>query len=136
MRCRATDLGFDLAPVRVAGEGVVAALLDPEVAIEAALEVGGLLLELVGERGVLPEKPRQAGAPHFGVVGVTLQLAGGAREARQRAVLVRDRVPRILPALVLEAGLLVAPLVPDVAVAHEAVSYTHLRAHETRHDLV
>jgi hypothetical protein len=111
--------GVDLAPVRVAGEGIVASLLDPEVAVETALEVGGLLLELVGERGVLPEKPRQAGAPHFGVVGVALQLAGGAREARQRAVVVGDRVPRILPALVLEAGLLVAPLVPDVAVAHE-----------------
>ena len=60
---------------------------------------------------------RQAGAAHLGVVGVALQLAGGAREARQAAVAVGDRVPGVLPALVLEAGLLVAALVGDVAVA-------------------
>src|SRR5665647_2927172 len=117
-----TDVGrerVDLAPVRVAGDGEVATLLDPEVAVEAAFEVGGLLLELVGERRILPDEPRHASSPHLGVVGVALQLAGGAREARKRAVVVRDRVPRILPALVLKACLLVAPLVPDVAVAHE-----------------
>src|SRR5665811_445443 len=101
-----TDVGrerVDLAPVRVAGDGEVATLLDPEVAVEAAFEVGGLLLELVGEGGVLPDEPRQAGAADFGVVGIALQFAGGAREARQRAVVVGDRVPGVLPALVLKA---------------------------------
>ena len=92
-------------------------VVDPEVAVEAALEVGRLLLEPVGEAGVAPDLARQPGAAHLGVVGVALQLAGGAREAGQAPVAVRDRVPRVLPALVLEPGLLVAPLVGDVAVA-------------------
>ena len=56
---------------------------------------------------------------HLRVVRVALKLAGRAREARQRAVAVGDRVPRVLPALVLEPGLLVAALVRDVAVALE-----------------
>ena len=58
-------------------------------------------------------------AAHLRVVGVALELAGRAREARQRAVAVGDRVPGVLPALVLEPGLLVAALVRDVAVALE-----------------
>ena len=60
---------------------------------------------------------RQARGADLGVVDVALQLAGRARRRRQRAVRERDRVPGVLPALVLEAGLLVAPLVLDVAVA-------------------
>ena len=59
----------------------------------------------------------QAGAAHLRVVGVALELAGRAREAGQPPVAVGDRVPGVLPALVLEAGLLVAALVRDVAVA-------------------
>ena len=73
----------------------------------------------VGERRILPDEPRESRAADLRVVGVPLQLAGGPGEARQLAVAVRDRVPRVLPALVLEAGLLVAALVPDVAVAPE-----------------
>ena len=107
----------DLAAVRLDGDGEVLAVLHPEVAVEAALEVGGLLLEPVAEARVPPDFARQARGAHLGVVGVALQLAGRAREARQAAVAVRDRVPRVLPALVLEPGLLVAPLVGDVAVA-------------------
>ena len=109
--------GVDLAAVGLEGEREVLPVRDPEVAVEAALEVRRLLLELVGERRVVPDLARQPGAAHLGVVGVALQLAGGAREAGQAAVAVRDRVPRVLPALVLEARLLVAPLVGDVAVA-------------------
>ena len=67
--------------------------------------------------GSFQTSARQAGAAHLGVVGVALQLAGRPREAGQRAVAVGDRVPGVLPALVLEAGLLVAALVGDVAVA-------------------
>ena len=69
--------------------------------------------------GSFQTQPREARAAHLGVVGVALLLAGGAREAGQSAVAVGDRVRRVLPALVLEPGLLVAALVPDVAVAHE-----------------
>ena len=71
----------------------------------------------VGVVWIVPDLARQPGAAHLGVVGVALQLAGGAREAGQASVAVGDRVPRVLPALVLEARLLVAPLVRDVAVA-------------------
>ncbi len=111
--------GVDLRAVRSEGEGEVAPVGDPEVAVEAALELGRLLLELVGDHRVLPDLAREARAAHLGVVGVALQLAGRAREAGQPAVPVRDRVPGVLPALVLEAGLLVPPLVRDVAVALE-----------------
>ena len=92
---------------------------DPEVAVEAALEVGRLALELDGVGLVLPDLARQPGPAHARVVGVALQLAGRPRESRQLAVAIGDRVPGVLPALVLEAGLLVAALVPDVAVAHQ-----------------
>ena len=84
-------------------EREVAAVGDPEVAVEAALEIGRLFLELVGEHRVLPDLAREACAAHLGVVGVALQLAGRAREAWEAAVPVRDRVPGVLPALVLEA---------------------------------
>ena len=136
MRCRTTRLGLvlvddaapqqvadvrservDLGAVGVEGEREVLAVFDPEVAVEAALQVGGLLFEPLGVGRVLPDLARQAGAAHLGVVGVALQLAGRPREPRQAAVAVGDRIPGVLPALVLEAGLLVAPLVGDVAVA-------------------
>jgi hypothetical protein len=37
------------------GQGVVAAVLEPEVVVEPALEVGGLAFELGGVVGVVPE---------------------------------------------------------------------------------
>ncbi len=73
----------------------------------------------VRERRVLPDYAREPRAAHLRVVRVALQLAGRAREAGQPPVAVGDRVPGVLPALVLEAGLLVAALVRDVAVALE-----------------
>ncbi len=109
----------DLLTLGVEGEGEVPAVRDPEVAVEAPLQVGRLALQPVGERRVLPDEPGEARAAHLRVVRVPLQLAGRAREPRQPAVAVGDRVPRVLPALVLEARLLVTPLVPDVAGAEE-----------------
>ena len=68
---------------------------------------------------VLPDAAREPGAAHLRVVRVALELARRAREAGEPPVAVRDRVPGVLPALVLEPGLLVAALVRDVAVALE-----------------
>ena len=85
--------------------------------LKRRLRSAACLSSWVGEGGVVPDLACEPGAAHLGVVGVALQLAGGAREAGQRAVAIGDRVPGVLPALVLEAGLLVAPLVGDVAVA-------------------
>ena len=79
--------------------------------LKRRLRSAASLLQLVGELGVVPDLAGQPGAAHLGVVGVALQLAGGAREAGQPAVAVGDRVPGVLPALVLQAGLLVAALV-------------------------
>ena len=109
----------DLVAVGVEGEREVALVLDPEVAVEPAFEIGRLLLEPIRERRVVPDRARQASAADLRVVGVALQLACGPREAGQAPVAVGDRVPRVLPALVLEPRLLVPALVPDVAVAHE-----------------
>jgi hypothetical protein len=69
------------ASASVEGEREVPAVLDPEVAAEAPFEIGRVPLEPIREGLVLPDKPRQAGAAHLGVVCVPLQLAGGAREA-------------------------------------------------------
>ena len=93
----------DLLSVRVEREGEVLAVLDPEVAVEAPLQVCRLVFELVRERRVLPDLAGEPGAAHLRVVRVALQLAGGAREPGQPSVTVGDRVPRVLPALVLQA---------------------------------
>src|SRR5262249_32299774 len=53
---------------------------------------------------------------NLGVVDVPLDLAGRPRRRRQSAIGVDDRVPRVLPALVVQARLGL-PLVLDVAVA-------------------
>src|SRR4029079_5770685 len=103
----------------IQGQGEVPPVLDPEVAVEPALEIRRLLLEPLGEHSVLPHQPGEPGAADLGVIGVPLELAGRPRKAGQRPVPERDRVPRVLPALVLEPALLVAALVRDVAVALE-----------------
>ena len=110
-----------LLALAVEREREILAVLDPEVAVEATPQVGGLPLELVRKRRVLPEETRQPRAAQLRVIGVPLQLAGRAREARDPTVAVRDRVPRILPALVLEPRLLVPALVPEVAAAADQV---------------
>ena len=51
----------DLLALGVEREREVLAVLDPEVAVEAALEVGRLLLELVGEVRVVPDARAPAG---------------------------------------------------------------------------
>ena len=109
----------DLVAVGVERKCEVLAVFHPEVAVEAALEIGRLLLESFRELDVLPHQARQAGAAQLRVVGVALELARRAGEARKLSVAVGDRVPRVLPALVLEARLLVAAPVRDVAVAHQ-----------------
>ena len=76
----------DLIAVLVECEREVLVVGNPEIAVEASLQVGGLLLEGVGERGVLPDRAGQAGGANLGVVRVTLELARRAWEARDLAV--------------------------------------------------
>ena len=56
--------------------------------------------------------------PHSGVVGVTLDLAARPRQPGQRPIAKGNRIPRVLPALILETGFLVASLIGDVAIPH------------------
>jgi hypothetical protein len=49
----------ELHTIAVEREREVLVVRDPEVAVEAALEVGRLPLELVRERGVLPDLARE-----------------------------------------------------------------------------
>src|SRR4029453_11030640 len=109
----------DLLAVAVQRQSEVLALGDPEISVEAALELSSLLLELRRELWVLPDLARKPRGADLGVVCVPLELARRPREARQTVVPVRDRIPRVFPALVLEARLLVAALVRDVAVPHQ-----------------
>src|SRR3954453_4210551 len=93
---------INLRAVRVERDREVLAVFDPEVAVEAPLQVGCFLFEPIGELGILPDVAREGRPAHFGVVRVTLELAGRAREPRQRTITIRDRVPGVLPTLVLE----------------------------------
>src|SRR5262249_24397637 len=61
----------------------------------------------------------QARPTDLRIVRVPLKLAGRARESGQPPITVRDRVPRVLRALVLQPGLFVAALVREVPVAAE-----------------
>jgi hypothetical protein len=101
----------------VEGQREAPALRDPEVLQEPAAQRVGIRVEAVGERRVLPHLAREPGGPPFGVVDVALDLAGRDRARGDPAVPEQDRVPRVLPALVHQAGLRVARLVLDVAVA-------------------
>src|SRR6266536_3779886 len=110
---------IDLLAVAIQRQSEVLAVRDPEISVEASLELSSLLLELRRELWVLPDLAREPRGAPLGVVGVTLELARRPREPRQTTVSVRDGIPRVFPALVLKAGLLVAALVRDVAVAHQ-----------------
>src|SRR6478609_4813956 len=70
----------DFVAVGVQCQGVVLAILDPEVAVKATLEVGRLSLELFGECRIVPNEARQTGSAHLCVVGISLELAGRSRK--------------------------------------------------------
>jgi hypothetical protein len=94
MRCRTTAFAFDLStipPQQVAvvrrervdptvigveRDCEVLTVAHPEVAVETTLEVGGLVLEEVGDGGVAPHRAREPGAAHLCVVRVALQING------------------------------------------------------------
>ena len=109
--------GVDPALVGVEADDVVAAaVLGPEVVVEARVQLLGLALEPLGERDVGAEAPGELGDAQLRVVDVRLDLGGRDRQVRDRSVGELDAVPRVLPALVAEA--LARPrLVLDVAVA-------------------
>ena len=108
----------DLALVPVERQREEAALRDPEVVVEAPLERPRPRAPAASAQLASLQTSRARRAVRtLGVVDVALQLAGRARRRGQRAVGERDRVPGVLPALVLEPGLRVAALVLDVAVA-------------------
>src|SRR5919201_1688666 len=107
----------DAALLAVEGEREAAPLRDPEILVEATLQLGRLALEAHGELVVVPVLAREPRATHLYVVDVALDLARRDRPLGDRAVGEADRVPRVLPALVLESRLDITPLVFDVAVA-------------------
>ena len=88
---------------RVQREHVVAAaLVRPEALVERALELGGVLLEPVGERAIAPDLARELGRAELRVVDVALDLARRDRRLRQRPVVKALGVARVLPRLVRE----------------------------------
>src|SRR5215470_7150716 len=84
---------IDLALLAVEGQGKELALGDPVVRVEAPLEIGGLGGEALGRPLIAPDLAREPGAAALGIVGIPLELAGGARQRRQRTVGERDRIP-------------------------------------------
>jgi hypothetical protein len=104
--------------VAVEGErvGPAARPLAPEGLVEAAGELGRLLLEPGRERFVRPYGPRQLRRPPFGVIDVALGLADGDRTAGEGPVVEDHRDGGVLPALILESAL-GSHLVLDEAVA-------------------
>src|SRR5262249_13033367 len=89
---------------------------NPEVAVESLPQLGGLMLEALGQRGVSPDLPGKPRRPELRVVDVPLELARSPRGRRERPVAVEDRAPGVRPALASEAGSVV-PLILDVPVA-------------------
>src|SRR5678815_1461676 len=80
----------DLALVSIEAEGKEAAILEPEILVEAPLERGGVGLESCCPFRIVPELARQAGRPQLCIVGITLQLAGRTRRWRRRPVAEHD----------------------------------------------
>src|SRR5258708_39841401 len=66
-----------LAPVAVQSQREELALGNPVVSIESPLECGGFLLQLLGQRPVVPYLAGQAGGAALSRVGLSLELAGG-----------------------------------------------------------
>src|SRR5258706_13431384 len=65
----------------------------------------------------MPKLAGQAGAAQFRIIDIALDFAGCSRQARKRTIGEENGVPGVLPAMVFQAGLLVAPVILDVAVA-------------------
>jgi hypothetical protein len=108
----------DLLLLAVERERIVAALAVPERLVERLAQPLRAPLEPVGERWVVPALARESRRAPKRVVGVALDLAGRDRRLGTRPVGEQDRVPRVLPALVVEpAGR--APAVLEEAVAVE-----------------
>lgn len=85
----------------VDGQRVVAEVVDPEVAVEAVAEVVGGAPQCAGAG--LAEALEDSGDAETGRVGVALHLGQGDGRTHERAALVHDGVPRVLPSLVDEA---------------------------------
>ena len=109
----------DLVALGVEREREVPAVGHPEVAVEAALRDRPPASRARSANSG-HSRPRARGGRRASSRRTRSPAArrSPAGSPGSRAVPVRDRVPRVLPALVLEAGLLVAAPVPDVAVAH------------------
>jgi hypothetical protein len=92
----------DLTLLPVQRQDVVASLLVPEVAVEALTELRGLVLEPCGERRIAPHFPGEPGRPVPRVVCIALKLAGCDRRLRDGSVREQNRIPRVLPTMVVE----------------------------------
>src|SRR5438270_11312032 len=114
-----TNIGahrVDLMLVSVERQGVLAALLDPVVPIEAFAQGRRIAIEPIGEGGVAPDLARQASQADARIVRIALDLAGGDRPPCHPTVVEEDGIPGILPALV-DQSFLRASLVLEIAVA-------------------
>src|SRR5438132_13950411 len=108
---------IDLPLVAVERQREELTLRQPEVGVEPLLQHCRFVPEARRELGIVPNVAREARTAALRVVDVALDLARRNRAGRERPVGEQDRVPRVLPALVLEARLGVPPLVLDVAVS-------------------
>src|SRR5262245_13744555 len=77
---------IDLAFLTVETEREEFAVRQPEVAVEALLQVLGLAFEFARPFRVAPDEARQPRGAALGVIDIPLKFAGGARGFRQRAV--------------------------------------------------
>src|SRR5262245_61641444 len=86
--------------VAIQREGVPPAPAQPVVVVEALAQRRGIGGEPVGERLVVPDLARESSGAQPGVVGVALDLTGGAGQVCDAPVREADRGVRVLPALV------------------------------------
>src|SRR5260221_6272630 len=112
---RGERIHLPLVPVESEGEEL--AVRYPEVAVEAAMQLCGLPLQLRRQGGVIPKRAREARTAQLGVVDIALDLAGGARQLGVGAIGEEDGVPGVLPALVLQPRLGVAAAILAIPIA-------------------
>src|SRR5919108_2442190 len=94
---------LDRLLVAVEAQIVGALLLPPEPFVELFEQAGGPVAELGGPLRLAPDLIR-LGHPEQSIKGITLQLAERVGKRCDAAILMPDRIVRVLPALAVETA--------------------------------
>ena len=102
--------------IAVQSQGEELAVFNPEILVETLLQLCRLYFQLGCKRLILPYLTGQPGTAYLRIVGVALNLTGGPRSTGEGTIMEKDRIPRVLPTLIIQAQSSFA-LIFDVSVA-------------------